>query len=81
MSQRDWVVEHIRKYRESNGADGHIWKGVDGSQKLPCLLLTTTGRRTGAVRTTPLIYGRTATAISSSPRGVGHRPIQSGMVT
>jgi len=58
MSQRDWVVEHIRKYRESNGADGHIWQGVDGSQNLPCLLLTTTGRRTGAVRTTPLIYGQ-----------------------
>ncbi len=58
MNQRDWVVEHIRKYRESNGADGHIWKGVDGSQNLPCLLLTTTGRRTGEARTTPLIYGQ-----------------------
>ncbi len=58
MSQRDWVVEHIRKYRESNGAEGHIWKGVDGSQNLPCLLLTTTGRRTGEARTTALIYGR-----------------------
>ena len=31
MSQRDWVLEHIRKYRESNGAEGHIWKG--GSSK------------------------------------------------
>ncbi len=58
MSQRDWALEHIRKYRESNGAEGHIWHGVDGKQNLPCLLLTTTGRRTGEARTTPLIYGR-----------------------
>ncbi|MBT3533394.1 MAG: nitroreductase family deazaflavin-dependent oxidoreductase [Rhodospirillaceae bacterium] len=58
MSQRDWVLEHIRKYRESNGAEGHIWKGVDGSLNLPCLLLTTTGRKSGTAQTTPLIYGR-----------------------
>ena len=58
MSQRDWVVEHIRKYRESNGAEGHIWKGVDGSLSLPCLLLTTTGRKSGSPQTTPLIYGK-----------------------
>ena len=58
MSQRDWVLEHIRKYRESNGADGHIWKGVDGTQNLPCLLLTTKGRKTGELRTTALIYGQ-----------------------
>ena len=58
MSQRDWGLEHIRKYRESNGAEGHIWKGVDGSLNLPCLLLTTTGRKSGQPRTTPLIYGK-----------------------
>jgi deazaflavin-dependent oxidoreductase (nitroreductase family) len=58
MSQRDWVAEHIRKYQESNGAEGHIWAGVDGSLSLPCLLLTTTGRKSGEERTTALIYGR-----------------------
>ena len=48
MAQRDWVVDHIRQYRESDGADGHIWTGLDGKQSLPCLLLTTEGRRSGA---------------------------------
>ncbi len=45
--------EHVRRYRESGGADGHIWK--EGST---VLLLTTTGRRSGEARTTPLIYAR-----------------------
>ncbi len=43
--------EHVRRYRETDGEVGHIWNGV------PCLLLTTTGRRTGEKRTAPLIYG------------------------
>ncbi len=47
-----WIAEHLRKYRETDGADGHIWNGV------PCLLLTMTGRKSGASLTLPLIYGR-----------------------
>jgi deazaflavin-dependent oxidoreductase (nitroreductase family) len=47
-----WQQEHARRYIESGGKDGHIWEGV------PTLLLTTTGRRSGQPRTTPLIYGR-----------------------
>ena len=35
----DWIVDHMRKYVETDGKDGHIWNGV------PTLLLTTTGRR------------------------------------
>jgi deazaflavin-dependent oxidoreductase (nitroreductase family) len=42
----------MRRYLESGGRDGHIWEGVT------TLLLTTTGRRSGQPRTTPLIYGR-----------------------
>ena len=49
---RGWVEDHIRRYQESDGEDGHIWNGV------PTLLLTTTGRRSGRFFTTPLIYGR-----------------------
>ena len=49
---RGWVEDHIRRYLESNGDDGHIWNGV------PTLLLTTTGRKSGRSFTTPLIYGR-----------------------
>jgi proline iminopeptidase len=44
--------EHVRRYRETDGAEGHIWR--EGST---VLLLTTTGRRTGEETTTPLIYG------------------------
>jgi deazaflavin-dependent oxidoreductase (nitroreductase family) len=43
--------EHVEKYRETGGEIGHEWKpGVF------TLLLTTTGRRTGRPRTSPLIY-------------------------
>src|SRR3972149_2478740 len=43
--------EHIRRYRETGGEVGHIWRR--GSK---ILLLTTKGRNTGEPRTTPLIY-------------------------
>ena len=43
--------EHVRVYRETGGEKGHDWK--QGSK---ILLLTTTGRKTGQPRTTPLIY-------------------------
>jgi proline iminopeptidase len=42
---------HVRRYRETGGEVGHIWK--EGST---ILLLTTKGRTTGEPRTTPLIY-------------------------
>jgi proline iminopeptidase len=44
--------EHVRRYRETDGEEGHIWR--EGST---ILLLTTTGRKTGGQSTTPLIYG------------------------
>ncbi len=43
--------EHVRRYRETGGEVGHDWK--EGSS---VLLLTTTGRKSGEPRTTPLIY-------------------------
>ena len=42
----------MRSYRQTGGEVGHDWKGTQ------TLLLTTTGRRSGEPRTTPLIYGR-----------------------
>jgi deazaflavin-dependent oxidoreductase (nitroreductase family) len=43
--------EHVKRYRETNGREGHDWqKGA------PVLLLTTTGHKSGEERTTPLIY-------------------------
>ena len=45
--------EHVRRYRETGGAVGHIWR--EGST---ILLLTTSGRKTGEKRTIPLIYAQ-----------------------
>jgi proline iminopeptidase len=45
--------EHVRRYRETDGAVGHIWK-----RGAKVLLLTTTGRKSGQPTTTPLIYER-----------------------
>ena len=45
--------EHVRRYVETDGAEGHDWEG--GSS---VLILTTVGRRSGEKRSTPLIYGR-----------------------
>jgi len=44
---------HIRQYQETDGEYGHDWRGGSST-----LLLTTTGRRSGEPRITPLIYGR-----------------------
>ena len=41
--------QHVDRYRESDGEEGHDWQGTT------MLLLTTTG---GAKPTTPLIYQR-----------------------
>lgn len=42
--------EHVRVYRETGGEHGYNWRGTT------ILLLTTTGRRSGEERTTPLIH-------------------------
>ena len=44
--------EHVDTYRATDGETGHDWKGAH------VLLLTTTRRKSGEQRTTPLIYGR-----------------------
>ncbi len=58
MAQADWAKDHVERYRASNGADGHIWDNLSAQGSYPCLLLTTTGRKSQMPRTTPLIYGR-----------------------
>lgn len=44
--------EHVRRYQETDGAEGHEWNGTT------VLLLTTRGRKSGKPYTTPLIYQR-----------------------
>jgi deazaflavin-dependent oxidoreductase (nitroreductase family) len=44
--------EHIDRYVATDGEEGHDWEGTQA------LILTTTGRRSGEQRQSPLIYGR-----------------------
>lgn len=43
-------AEHVRQYVESGGEIGYHWNGTE------ILILTTTGRRSGEPRSTPLIF-------------------------
>lgn len=63
--------EHVETYLETGGEVGHEWQpGVY------TLLLTTRGRRTGQLRTTPLIYGedRDAYVVVASVGGADSHP-------
>jgi deazaflavin-dependent oxidoreductase (nitroreductase family) len=58
--------EHVERYRATDGDEGHEWRGAN------TLLLTTTGRRSGEPRTTPLIYapaGENAYTVVASKGG------------
>ena len=44
--------EHVRQYRATDGEVGYLWNDA------PILLLTTSGRRSGELRTSALIFGR-----------------------
>jgi proline iminopeptidase len=74
----DWIRDHVRRYRESNGADGHMWDSsiAGGKGLVPTLLLTTTGRKSGRTLVLPLIYGRTpgGYAIVASKGGAPAHP-------
>jgi deazaflavin-dependent oxidoreductase (nitroreductase family) len=62
--------EHVRRYRETDGEVGHIWRR--GSK---ILLLTTKGRSTGEPRTAPLIYesdGETYIVVASKGGAAEH---------
>ncbi len=60
----DFVVNHLRRYLDTNGEDGHLWNstGLGDHGEVPALLLTTIGRRTGEPVITPLIYGQAGEA-------------------
>ncbi|MGI9603806.1 MAG: nitroreductase family deazaflavin-dependent oxidoreductase [Acidimicrobiales bacterium] len=43
------IADHVARYEASDGADGFEWEGAE------CIILTTTGAKSGKVRKTPLI--------------------------
>jgi len=62
--------EHVDRYQATDGEEGHDWQGTH------TLMLTTTGRKSGEKRTTPLIYDPVgdAYAIVASKGGADEPP-------
>jgi deazaflavin-dependent oxidoreductase (nitroreductase family) len=62
-------AEHVRRYVETDGEEGHDWRGTT------TLILTTTGRRSGERHSTPLIYQRHGDAyLVVASKGGSDRP-------
>lgn len=78
-AQRDysWLRDHTQRYLE-DPEQAHDWDAtpVGGAGLIPTLLLTTTGRRTGAPRPTPLLYQPTGSGfiVVASRGGSDHHP-------
>lgn len=55
----DWIRDHLKRYLDSDGKDGHLWDASlgGGTGMVPTLILTTTGRKSGNALPLPLIYG------------------------
>lgn len=61
----DWIEDHLRRYLDSGGREGHLFDATvaGGRPDTPSLLLTTVGRKSGARRRPmPLFYGRDGAA-------------------
>jgi deazaflavin-dependent oxidoreductase (nitroreductase family) len=43
------IADHVERYLATDGEDGAVWEGA------PIIILTTTGRKSGKLRRTPLI--------------------------
>lgn len=71
-----WMQEYVRRYLETDGAEGHMWKSRVIETLLPMLILTTTGRKSGQRYRNPLLYGKTNNAyvIVASNRGATVHP-------
>ncbi|MBA6411991.1 nitroreductase family deazaflavin-dependent oxidoreductase [Parahaliea sp. F7430] len=56
----DWIKDHLTRYIESDGEDGHYWDATlgGGEGMITTLLLTTLGRKSAEPLTIPLIYGK-----------------------
>ena len=54
-----WQDKHRDLYFSTNGAEGQYadFSAAGGSAETPCLILKTTGRKSGEAKILPLIYG------------------------
>lgn len=57
----DWIRDHLKRYLETDGEDGYLWDATigGGEGRVPTLILTTTGRKSGEPLTLPLIFCET----------------------
>ncbi len=54
-----WQKDHVALYLKTDGAEGQqVDFNLPGVPPVDCLLLQTTGRKSHAAQTTPLIYGK-----------------------
>ncbi len=55
-----WIAAHLDLYQRTNGAEGQLmdFSKTGGPAETPCLILKTTGRKSGEAKLLPLIYGR-----------------------
>jgi deazaflavin-dependent oxidoreductase (nitroreductase family) len=55
-----WTDAHLELYQRTDGAEGHYvdFSRVGASAETPCLILKTTGRKSGEAKLLPLIYGQ-----------------------
>ena len=73
MPDRDYSLvgdEHVRRYVETDGEVGHLWNDVS------CLVLWTTGRKSGERRASALIYVTSddGVVVVASNGGAGGHP-------
>lgn len=70
-SSLDWVAEHTKRYVDSGGEDGYVFRGA------PTVVLFTKGRRSGQLRRNALIYGRDGDdyILVASYGGRDHHPL------
>ena len=56
----NWIEAHLELYQHTNGAEGHFvdFSPMGASAETPCLILKTTGRKSGEAKLLPLIYGQ-----------------------
>lgn len=55
-----WTEAHLEAYLRTDGAEGQFvdFSRVGASAETPCLILKTTGRKSGEAKMLPLIYGK-----------------------
>ena len=58
-SMHDWQEQHLRRYLESGGTEGHFYDfgPINGEGYQPICLIKHIGRKTGRTLIVPLIYG------------------------